>query len=248
MQPVSAKVKVIVNRSNEARVPKLLVDFVVEDVSLRLNREQFVALRGLCASLRRNRVAWRFRAARPAGRVGAAGARAWWRYACEAVLEQRVRPYTWSRVRRHREVYARYRDAYAKALLQPNDTELRLDLQQLEDQLDVVDILVAREHAKLQLHRQAPERVAVGPRPPSRWAKWFAGSLGGSSGSSGSRSPSPELQVRAERARGLWAQLSGSERDRLFEAIGYAEGSQRPEKPRQYIGTTAKAETQPKTN
>ena len=42
--------------------------------------------------------------------------------------------------------------------------------------------------------------------------------------------------MRAERPRGLWAQLSGSERDRLFEAIGYAEGVQRTEKPKQYIG------------
>lgn len=42
--------------------------------------------------------------------------------------------------------------------------------------------------------------------------------------------------MRAERPRGLWAQLSGSERDRLFEAIGYAEGAQKPEKPKQYIG------------
>ncbi|KAE8750068.1 hypothetical protein FOCC_FOCC003192 [Frankliniella occidentalis] len=245
VQPVSAKVKVIVNRSNEARVPKLLVDFVVEDVSLRLTRDQYGALRRLHDSLRRNRVAWRFRPFRPAGRVGQGGAAAagtrvmaWWRYALEAVLEQRVRPYTWSRVRRHREVYSRYRDACARALLQPADTELKLDLQQLEDQLDVVDILVAREHAKLKLHRDNPERVAVGARAPSRLARWFsaAGGAGASSyATSGSRSPSPELQVRAERPRGLWAQLSGSERDRLFEAIGYAEGTQRPEKPKQYI-------------
>lgn len=170
VQPVSAKVKVIVNRSNEARVPKLLVDFVVEDVSLRLNREQFLALRALRDSLRRGRIAWRFRALRPPGRALGRAA-AWWRYACEAVLEQRVRPYTWGRVRRHREVCARYRDAYARALLQPADTELRLDLQQLEDQLDVVDILAAREHAKLQLHRDCPDRIAVGARAPSRWAR-----------------------------------------------------------------------------
>lgn len=38
------KVKIIVNKSNEARVPKLLVDFVLQDAALQLSRKQFVSL------------------------------------------------------------------------------------------------------------------------------------------------------------------------------------------------------------
>jgi hypothetical protein len=36
-------------------------------------------------------------------------------------------------------------------MLSPYDTELKLDLQLLEDQLAVVDIVVAREHAKIEV-------------------------------------------------------------------------------------------------
>jgi hypothetical protein len=45
-----------------------------------------------------------------------------------------------------------------------------------------------------------------------------------------------ELQVQTEKERGLWAQLSLEDKKKLCEAIGYVEGSTRPEKPKQYIG------------
>jgi len=48
-------------------------------------------------------------------------------------------------------VYKKYRDVYRRTLLSPNDTELKLDLQILEDQLDIAGIVIAREDAKLQV-------------------------------------------------------------------------------------------------
>jgi len=33
----------------------------------------------------------------------------------------------------------------------PHDTELKLDLQVLEDQLGILDIVIAREHAKIEV-------------------------------------------------------------------------------------------------
>jgi len=36
-------------------------------------------------------------------------------------------------------------------LLSPHDTELKLDLQVLEDQLAILDIVIAREHAKIEV-------------------------------------------------------------------------------------------------
>lgn len=40
---------------------------------------------------------------------------------------------------------------YKDHLHRPTDTELRLDLQLLEDQLDVTSILAAREQAKMEV-------------------------------------------------------------------------------------------------
>lgn len=44
------------------------------------------------------------------------------------------------------------------------------------------------------------------------------------------------LQVVSGKGRGLWAQLSPSEKSTLYEAIGYAGDSVTLEKPKQYIG------------
>lgn len=44
LKPVVLKIKIIVNKSNEARVPKLLVDFVLQDAALQISRKQFMAL------------------------------------------------------------------------------------------------------------------------------------------------------------------------------------------------------------
>lgn len=38
------KIKIIINKSNEVRVPKLLVDFVLQDAAIQISRKQFVAL------------------------------------------------------------------------------------------------------------------------------------------------------------------------------------------------------------
>lgn len=47
--------------------------------------------------------------------------------------------------------YRNYKDVYKQTLLSPNDTELKLDLQQLEDQLSILQIVIAREHAKIEV-------------------------------------------------------------------------------------------------
>lgn len=50
-----------------------------------------------------------------------------------------------------RETYRKYKSMYKDHLHRPTDTELRLDLQLLEDQLDVTSILAAREQAKIEV-------------------------------------------------------------------------------------------------
>ena len=45
--------KLIVNKSNEARVPKLLIDFVLQDAATQLSRQQYLALIDLMDSFKR---------------------------------------------------------------------------------------------------------------------------------------------------------------------------------------------------
>ena len=46
-------------------------------------------------------------------------------------------------------------------LMRPNDTELKLDLQKYEDFLTTLNIIIARENAKMDLKKKSPEFVTV---------------------------------------------------------------------------------------
>ncbi|XP_021923386.1 vacuolar protein sorting-associated protein 13A-like isoform X4 [Zootermopsis nevadensis] len=220
VKPITAKMKIIVNKSNEARVPKLLADFVLQDAATQLSRQQFLSIIGLTESFQRMSINRNFRQFHPGVSVSN-NTRKWWKYAYDSVLEQRVRPYTWQHIKSHREHYRKYKNTYKKTLLSPNDTELRLDLQLLEDQLAIIDIVVAREHAKIELYHEDPEHILVHENE----AKWWDILV---------QEKSVEMQVRTEKERGLWAQLSLAEKKKLCEAIGYVEGAARPHKPKQY--------------
>lgn len=74
-----------------------------------------------------------------------------------------------------------------------------------------------------QLHHEDPEHILVHENEADWWDVWGQDKI-------------VELQVQTEKERGLWAQLSLEDKKKLCEAIGYVEGSTRPDKPKQYIG------------
>lgn len=46
-------------------------------------------------------------------------------------------------------------------LLKPNDTELKMDLQKYEDTLSILNIVIAREHAKIELKNKNPDLISI---------------------------------------------------------------------------------------
>lgn len=50
-----------------------------------------------------------------------------------------------------RKNYKSYINVYKKVLVNPNDTELKIDLQMFEDELDIFNLVLAREHAKIEV-------------------------------------------------------------------------------------------------
>ena len=56
VKPITAKMKIIINKSNEARVPKLLVDFVLQDAATQLSRQQYLSILSLTESFQRMRI------------------------------------------------------------------------------------------------------------------------------------------------------------------------------------------------
>lgn len=83
---------------------------------------------------------------------------AWWKYAYNFVLNHYIKPYTWSHIAKHRGNYRKYKEACIQSLQRPNDTELKLDMQKHEDNLTILNIVIAREHAKQELRNKDIER------------------------------------------------------------------------------------------
>ncbi|KFM68119.1 Vacuolar protein sorting-associated protein 13C, partial [Stegodyphus mimosarum] len=169
-------------------------------------------------------------------------ARDYWKDAYTAVLEEYIRPYTWSRIQEHRNNYRRYKSMYKEHLHRPTDTELKLDLQLLEDTLDVTSVLTAREQAKMEIAEEEPSMVRKVPtrKTWSFWS-WFS-STGDETDGSSRESPvegeeaEEELLIVGDRDRSWWSRMTAEERRRLFEGIGYERWGPGPEAELNHIG------------
>ncbi|XP_068633837.1 intermembrane lipid transfer protein VPS13A-like [Battus philenor] len=231
LKPVTCKVKVLINRSAEARVPRLLLDAVLQDSALQLSRRQYLSIENLLSSFRRIKLNRKYRHLHP-GVPLSKDIRKWWRYAYNVVVEQRVRPYTWAAIKKHRETCKVYKQTYKSTLRSPNDIELKLDLQKCEDNLPIISVVIAREQAKFELLSQEPDRIEV---VESEFDWWRPTTSDVDSDSDAEKKSHVELCVKTERSRSLWTHLSSPEKKRVCELIGYVEGAPKQDKSKQCI-------------
>lgn len=143
---MTTKIKMTINRTPAGNINKINSDVIVQDCNIQLSQQQYESILSVRDYLSRCWISMKFLNKRPKMKMGK---KEWWIYAYEAVLEQRVRPYTWSKIKTTREHYRQYMETYKKTLLNPNDTELKLDLQKYEDCLSIVNIVIARKHTGL---------------------------------------------------------------------------------------------------
>ncbi|XP_026749061.2 intermembrane lipid transfer protein VPS13A-like isoform X2 [Galleria mellonella] len=229
LKPVTCKVKVLINRSGEARVPRLLIDAVLQDSALQLSRRQYLSIDNLLSSFARIKLNRKYRHLHP-GVPLTKDIKKWWRYAYNVVVEQRVRPYTWAAIKKHRENYNEYKQTYKSTLRSPNDTELKLDLQKCEDSLPIISVVIAREQAKFELLSQESDRIEVVETEIDWWLP-----SGSDVDSDPEENKRVELCVKSERSKSLWSHLSSPEKKRVCELIGYVEGESKQDKSKQYI-------------
>nr|XP_049703427.1 intermembrane lipid transfer protein VPS13A isoform X1 [Helicoverpa armigera] len=230
LKPVTCKVKVLINRSGEARVPRLLLDAVLQDSALQLSRRQYLSINNLLASFARIKLNRKYRHLHP-GVPLSKGTKKWWIYAFNVVVEQRVRPYTWAAIKKHRENYNVYKQIYKSTLRSPNDIELKLDLQKCEDSLPIVSVIIAREQAKFELLAQEPDRIEV----VETEFDWWRPTSSPADNETEEFKNHVELCVKTERSKSLWSHLSSPEKKKVCELIGYVEGAPQKDKSKQYI-------------
>ncbi|XP_026299715.1 vacuolar protein sorting-associated protein 13C isoform X2 [Apis mellifera] len=156
LKPFTAKIKVIIHKGNETQTSRMLVDIVLHDVAMQISKMQYVIFCHLYDSLLRAIINKPYIKYRP-NEIVRENPSAWWKYAYNSILDYNIRPYTWTKIIEHRKNYRKYKEICLQSLLRPNDTELKLDLQKYEDYLTILNMVIAREHAKQELKNKTIE-------------------------------------------------------------------------------------------
>ncbi|XP_017890538.1 vacuolar protein sorting-associated protein 13C-like [Ceratina calcarata] len=156
LKPFTAKIKLIIHKGNESQTSRMLVDIVLHDVAMQVSEMQYLTFCYLYDSLSLATVNKPYVKYRPDG-TAKENPTGWWKYAYDSVLNYNVRPYNWPRILEHRKSYRKYKEACLQSLLRPNDTELKLDMQKYEDCLSILNIVIAREHARQELKNRTIE-------------------------------------------------------------------------------------------
>ncbi|XP_014604811.1 PREDICTED: vacuolar protein sorting-associated protein 13C-like [Polistes canadensis] len=153
LKPFTAKIKIIIHKGSDVQTSRILIDLVLQDVAMQISEMQYITFCHLYDSLQRATINRPHRKYRPQNKIHE-NPSSWWKYAYNSVLDQYVKPYVWQNIAKHRKNYKKYKEMYNQILLQPNDTELKLDMQKFEDNLTIVNIVIAREHARQELRNK----------------------------------------------------------------------------------------------
>ncbi|KAI0984118.1 hypothetical protein GJ496_007461, partial [Pomphorhynchus laevis] len=87
--------------------------------------------------------------------------KAWWKYAYISVVEERIRCFSWQRIKEYRDQYKLYKKLY-KQNLQSTDatvrTKNREEMEVLEEVLNIPTIVIARQQAKIEIKRESTSK------------------------------------------------------------------------------------------
>ncbi|KAL4233207.1 hypothetical protein ACF0H5_007891 [Mactra antiquata] len=222
IEPVSAETKVIISKDNNQAIPKFFADISLDEIEILLSRQQFLNILTLKDSFQLMSVNQKYRKYHP-NVLLKISPRSWWMYAYTAVVEERIRPYSWERIREHRSRYRKYRDLYKKSLEIPNHESIKAKLWELEESLDICNIVIAREEAKSEF---APEKIVKKEKEKKGWfSSWFS-----------SDSDDEEVDINLNDDNKDWlSKLTPEERRNLYQGIGYDENANVTKLPKEYV-------------
>ncbi|XP_030755861.1 vacuolar protein sorting-associated protein 13A-like [Sitophilus oryzae] len=166
LNPMMSKIKMIITKSNCGHVSDINTEIIVQDCNLQISKVQYDSMIAVVDNFERMSTSWQFIANRPQEKV-LDNLKAWWRYAYFATVEQRVKPLTWSKIKTIRGQYKKYIETYKQIIANPNDTELKLDLQKHEDNLSIINVVIARQHTRLLMQSKSQSEKSFWSLLPS---------------------------------------------------------------------------------
>ncbi|XP_051484024.1 intermembrane lipid transfer protein VPS13C isoform X2 [Apus apus] len=234
-RPVSASARLYINpyAEVELKTPKLDCNVEVQRIAIEFTKPQYLSMINLLESIDymvRNAPYRRFRPSVPLHK----NARQWWEYAGNSVLEVHIKRHTqmwsWSNIKRHRQLLKSYKNTYKNKLTQSKlSEETQRQIQDLERKLDVFNIILARQQAQVETIRSGQKLLK---KKTSEAGKKSGGWLSGFWAKKESRKKEDEESAVPETIDEL---MTPEEKAKLFTAIGYSDSSHHLSLPKQYI-------------
>ncbi|XP_049761829.1 intermembrane lipid transfer protein VPS13C isoform X1 [Elephas maximus indicus] len=232
-QPISASAKLYMNpyAETELKTPKLDSNIEVQDIAIELTKPQYLSMIDLLESVDymvRNAPYRKYKPYLPLH----TNSRRWWKYAIDSVLEVHIRRYTqmwsWSNIKRHRQLLKSYKSAYKNKLTQTKvSEEIQKQIQELEKTLDVFNIILARQQAQVEVIRSGQKLRKKSADPGEKRGGWFSGFWG--------KKESKKKDEESLIPETIDDLMTPEEKAKLFTAIGYSESTHNLTLPKQYV-------------
>ncbi|XP_060115875.1 intermembrane lipid transfer protein VPS13C isoform X1 [Heteronotia binoei] len=235
-RPVSASAKMYIDpyAEMELKTPKVDWSMEVQSIAVELTKPQYLSMIDFLESVDymvRNSPYRKYRPDIPLHK----NARKWWNYAINSILEVHIRKssrmWSWSNIWQHRQLLKSYKNVYKNKLTQAKvSEETQKQLQDLEKNLDVFNIVLARQQAQVEVIRSGQKLLRKkSTDAEKKGGGWFSGLWGKKEAKK--KEDEEELSV-PETIDDL---MTPEEKTKLFTAIGYSESSHNLALPKKYV-------------
>ncbi|XP_005316696.2 intermembrane lipid transfer protein VPS13C isoform X3 [Ictidomys tridecemlineatus] len=231
-QPISASAKLYMNpyAEVELKTPKLDCNIEVQNIAIELTKPQYLSMIDLLESVDymvRNAPYRKYKPYLPLH----TNSRQWWKYAINSVLEVHIRRYTrmwsWSNIKKHRQLLQSYKTVYKSKLTQTKvSEEIQKQIQDLEKTLDVFNIILARQQAQVEVIRSG-QKLRKKSDTGEKRGGWFSGFWG--------KKESKKKDEESLIPETIDDLMTPEEKDKLFTAIGYSDSTHNLTLPKQYV-------------
>nr|XP_024214793.1 vacuolar protein sorting-associated protein 13 isoform X2 [Halyomorpha halys] len=229
--PINAKSNLRINLHPESdgtnfAIPKFSLSFDLEGLLICMTKEQYQDLMMFLETLSLMQTASIYRKYRPSVLTYKGNEKLWWNFAYTCIVEdikRKKKDWDWNHIKMHRYMFQEYVKAYVNKLM-THSKEAEATCKQLEENLDVLNIVLARQMATREVAQKSVSPMIEQKKGPGFFSRFFYGSSYGEEKSQETVSISKMQDV-----------LTPEERDDMYKAIGYTEGETPTDYPEVFV-------------
>ncbi|CDW52391.1 Vacuolar protein sorting associated protein 13A [Trichuris trichiura] len=201
------------------KTPKIRLSITVDKLGLNIEKFQYQGILEFLEAQEQFALNAKYRKYRPFMLPYHNHMKEWWHFAMNCILETQVRRvarnWSWSHIKQHRELVKQYELAWLEKRTVKNISSEKLAIiDKAEKQLDVFNLIIARQQAELQIKRRGLKLV----EEQGGWMSWVTGWWGGGGGEQkAAGSTANEIASQFEKA------MTDEEKEKLYQAIDYQE-------------------------